>query len=314
LLKGENLENAESVSVVITTYNYERFIKRAIGSVLGQTERPCEIVVVDDGSTDQTAAIVSRFESSGTCHTCPTCPVRYVFKENGGAGSARNRGIRETHGELIAFLDADDCWLPGKLALQLEHLRLYPAAGLVAGGEIQVSESGQVLLELKRPPAGAANLYRRLLVENIVGNPSLTLVRRACFERVGMFDETLRLGQDWDMWIRIAREFPIGILRSPLVLFMRHWDSLTAGQVWARYASNRAIHHRYIRQAPSLRERAALLRAAQSMNLFYSAAYFADNTPRRGLALGLALLTLVLDPVYQARLKLGLLYRVLRSA
>src|SRR5689334_1491177 len=93
------------VSAIITTYNYAQFIRGAIESVLQQTVCPAEIVVVDDGSTDNTAAIVARYAAAG---------VRYVYQENGGASAARNRGLRETQGELVAFLDGDDRWLPDK--------------------------------------------------------------------------------------------------------------------------------------------------------------------------------------------------------
>ena len=99
-----------TVSAIITTYNYGRFIEGAIDSVLHQTRPPDEVVVVDDGSTDDTAAIVARYRSRG---------VRYIYQQNAGAGSARNRGIQATSGELVAFLDADDRWLPDKIALQL---------------------------------------------------------------------------------------------------------------------------------------------------------------------------------------------------
>src|SRR3954454_14488963 len=108
------------ISAIITTYNYAQFIAAAIESVLNQTRRPDEIVVVDDGSTDHTATIVATYAAQG---------VRYVFKANGGAGSARNRGLRETTGDLVTFLDADDRWLPDKLERQLDHLARYPAAG-----------------------------------------------------------------------------------------------------------------------------------------------------------------------------------------
>src|SRR6476661_6221086 len=148
------------VSVVITTYNYERFIAAAIESVLGQTVRPDEIVVVDDGSTDGTAAVVARYAAQG---------VRYIRQANAGAGAARNRGIRETRGDLLAFLDADDRWRPDKLARQLAHLRRYPAAGLVTGGEWQVFGAGRPPVRVRRPPARAARLYPRILIENLIG-------------------------------------------------------------------------------------------------------------------------------------------------
>jgi glycosyltransferase involved in cell wall biosynthesis len=291
-----------TVSAIITTYNYAQFITTAIESVLNQTRRPDEIVVVDDGSTDQTAGLVAGYAAQG---------VRYVLKENGGAGSARNRGLRETTGDLVLFLDADDQWFPDKLALQLAHLARYPAAGLVTGGECQVFEWGQPPYVLRRPARGAARLYPQVLIENNIGNPSLTLVRRACFDRVGVFDEGLRLGQDWDMWIRIAREFPVGVVDAPLITFLRHRQSLTAGQVQARYASNRTIQRRYINQVRSPLLRLKLRRAAQSMNCYYTAAALADNPTQRAAARRYALAAAVLDPFYESRLKGGVLLRTL---
>ncbi|MDQ3929166.1 MAG: glycosyltransferase family 2 protein, partial [Chloroflexota bacterium] len=227
-----------TISAIITAYNYARFLDTAITSVLNQTRRPDEIIVVDDGSTDDTAQVVAKYAHE---------VVRYVYKENGGAGSARNRGIVESKGDLLAFLDGDDQWLPDKLALQVEHLRRYPTAGLVTGSEWQVYSDGAEPMWLHRRPVGAADMYRQLLVENVVGNPSLTLVKRECFERVGMFDEAMRLGQDWEMWIRIAREYPVGVVDAPLILFMRHPGSLTARPAWDRYRSNRVIQGKYIR-------------------------------------------------------------------
>jgi glycosyltransferase involved in cell wall biosynthesis len=291
-----------TVSTVITTYNYAQFIPSAIESVLTQTRRPDEIVVVDDGSTDQTAAVVAGYADQG---------VRYIRKENGGAGSARNRGLRETTGALVTFLDADDRWLPDKLERQLAHLAHYPTVGLVTGGECQVFEWGQPPFYLRRPPVGAARLYPQVLVENNIGNPSLTLVRRACFDQVGVFDEGMRLGQDWDMWIRIVREFPVGVVDGPLIMFMRHRQSLTSGQVQARYASNRAIQRRYISQVRAPLQRLNLLRAAQSMNCYYTAAALADDPARRATALRFALTAALLDPGYESRWKAALLFRTL---
>src|SRR5438045_7019632 len=119
------------ISAVITTYNYERFVAGAIESVLKQTHTPDEIVVADDGSTDATAAVVESYASRG---------VRYVCQEHKGTSAIRNLGIRESHGDLVAFLDADDRWLPDKLARQLDHLRRYPTAGLVTGNAWNVYE------------------------------------------------------------------------------------------------------------------------------------------------------------------------------
>ncbi len=288
------------ITAIITTYNYARFIEGAIECVLQQTRRPDEIVVVDDGSTDETAEIVARYSAEG---------VRYVYKENGGAGSARNRGIRETQGDLLVFLDADDRWVPEKTALQLDHMMRYPCVGLVTGGMWEVYGDGRPPLYVGHKPIGAENLYYEVAVENTVGNPSMTMVRRECFERVGMFDETLRLGQDWDMWIRIAREFPIGFMAASLLYYTRHDGSLTSGQVQARYVSNRLIHSRYIRQERSFFMRLRLLRSAQSMNLFYVAAALMDDYAQPRAAFWLVLAAFLLDPAYKVKLKMGLLFR-----
>lgn len=290
------------ISTIITTYNYAQFIGAAIESALNQTRRPDEIVVVDDGSTDHTAAVVAAYAPQG---------VRYVVKANGGAGSARNRGLRETSGDLVTFLDADDRWLPDKLERQLAHLARYPTVGLVTGGECQVFENGQPPYYLRRPPLGAARLYPQVLIENTIGNPSLTLIRRACFDRVGVFDEGLRLGQDWDMWIRIVREFPVGVVDGALITFTRHNQSLTAGQVWSRYKSNTTIHRRYIAQVRSPLARLNLWRAAQSMSCYYTAAALADTPDQHATSRRYALAAALLDPLRETRLKAALLFRAL---
>jgi glycosyltransferase involved in cell wall biosynthesis len=289
------------VSAVITGYNYARFLPAAIESVIGQTRVPDEIIVVDDGSTDNTAEVVGRYAASG---------VRYVYRPNGGAGAARNTGIRECSGELIAFLDGDDRWLPQKTALQIAHFERHPSVGLVTGSESQVYESGGAPYSLHRKPIGATSFYPRILVENTIGNPSLVMVHRECFERVGLFDEGMRLGQDWDMWIRIARAFQVGVVDAVLILFTRHITSLTSGGEMGRYASNKLIQHRYIRRLRSPLQRAHLLMAAKSMNLYYLAASLADNPSEHSRALRASLEAVLLDPMYEARNKIGLLVRI----
>src|SRR5207248_2095495 len=150
--------------------------------------------------------------------------------------------------------------------------------GVVTESEWQVYESGARPYLLRRQPVASANFYPGILVENTIGNPSLALVRRKCFDKARMFDETLPLGQDWEMWIRIAMRYAVGVVDAPLILFTRHASSLTANKLMERYRSNREIQRRYIRRVPDPLLRLRLSLAAESMNLYYTAAALTDGT------------------------------------
>ncbi len=289
-----------TITAIIATYNYGRFLGAAIESVLGQTRLPDEIVVVDDGSTDDTAEIAALYRDKG---------VRYIRKENGGVSSARNVGIRETTGDFIAFLDSDDRWLPDKIERQARHLRSHPEVGLVTGGEWETDEAGSKVWRMERKPVASAEFYPRILVENSIGSPSLVMLRRECLDRVGLFDENVGLAQDWDLWIRLAKHANVAVLDMPLILYRRHGASMSSGPVWKRYKSNRTFQQKHIRPIRPARLRLRLLTAAQSMNLFYVAAYLSDTGTKRGTAAILALLSTLLDPSYHAKLKFGLLIR-----
>lgn len=289
-----------TVSVLITTYNYARFIPAAIESVMSQTLKPDEIIVVDDGSTDNTSEVVVPYADKG---------VRYIYKENGGGSSSRNAAIEASTGELLAFLDADDRWVPHKLERQVEHMVRHPEVGLVSASEWQVDAHGEHPYLVQREPIDGGMVFKRMLVENFIGNTSLCMVRRSVFDKVGLFDEKVPLGHDWDMWLRISREYPIAVLAEPLIYYTRHDGSLSAGKIGERYRSNRRFHRRYIRELPSRIERLWVLRAAQSMNLYYTAVGLADGRKKRVAPTALAFLALVLDPGNKTRLKLGLLLR-----
>jgi glycosyltransferase involved in cell wall biosynthesis len=289
------------VTAIIATYNYGRFLGEAIESVLAQTLRPDEIIVVDDGSTDDTSEVAARYAHEG---------VRYIYQENSGVSAARNAGIRAGTGEFIAFLDGDDRWVPEKTAWQVEHLQRHPDVGLITGSEWQTDEAGRKVWRLDRKASESECLYPRILVENTIGSTSLVMVRRECLERVGMFDEQFGPGQDWDLWIRIAGDYPVGIIGEPLMLYRRHGANMSAtGSTWKRYFANRAFQRQHIRPLRPALLRLRLLTAAQSMNLFYTAAAIDDTGTRRGTAVTLALIASLLDPTYHLKLKLGLLAR-----
>ena len=203
-----------TVSVVIPTYNYGRFIKEAIDSVLKQSWPAIEVVVVDDGSTDETRSVVESFDGR----------VRYLKQENAGVCAARNRGVSESKGDLIAFLDADDMWEPAKVEKQLAKFDADPEIGLVHCGlrEFDSETSETVSTRVEGQEGSVADellLWERPAV-NVSG--SSVMVRREVFDAVGGFDEQLKVGEDWDFCYRIARKYKIGFVREPLVNYRVH--------------------------------------------------------------------------------------------
>lgn len=184
------------VSVVIPAYNGRRYIREAIGSVMAQSYRPLEILVVDDGSLEDMADAAEGFGNM----------VRYLRKKNGGTASARNVGVREARGEFIALLDQDDLWLPHKLERQIPRFAEDPKIGLVvAWMEIFNAATGEAKGSY-RPP-------EELGVHEMLGYclpPVQTMVfRRSVLEELRGFDESLRGTDDWDINIRVAREYRV---------------------------------------------------------------------------------------------------------
>jgi glycosyltransferase involved in cell wall biosynthesis len=221
------------VSVVIPTYNYGQFVGEAIESVLSQTYRPLELIVVDDGSTDDTQEVLARFE--GRIHS--------LSQENQGLSAARNAGIRLAKGEYLAFLDADDYWMPDKLARQVPVLECSPDVGVIyCGMQMLWTETGATRVQ-GCLPRWQGDIRRLLLEDNrVTGGPSAVLVRRECFDRVGLFDESIRSIQDRDMWIRISRHYHFAYVDEPLILYRLHGDNMSRGIGMTRKV---ALRHEY---------------------------------------------------------------------
>jgi glycosyltransferase involved in cell wall biosynthesis len=191
------------ISVIIPCYNAERWIWRAITSVLNQTVRPAEILVVDDGSTDSTAEAVRKYGPE----------VRYFYQQNSGPGAARNLGIRHAESEWIAFLDADDEWLPNKIESQLRILEKNPdlkwcgcAREDVKNGNTTPHPLPESLKEKAMYPGGFS-FFEALLEGATFGTPSL-VIHRSVFNELGGFNDELLTGEDRDMWCRIALIYP----------------------------------------------------------------------------------------------------------
>jgi len=192
-------EKNPKVSVIIPTYNRAYLVGRAIRSVLNQTYQDFEIIVVDDGSTDNTEEVVKSFND----------PRR-------GGSAARNTGIRAARGEYIAFLDSDDEWLPEKLEKQV-LICADDRIGLVYTGKRVIDfQSGQCLYE--KIPETEGDAYNQLLERDFIGTCSSVMVKKAILENITGFDETLPSRQDWDCWLRIARNHKVACIREVLVI------------------------------------------------------------------------------------------------
>ncbi|MCW0215846.1 MAG: glycosyltransferase [Pseudonocardia sp.] len=191
------LNETALVAVITPAYNVGPWIGDAIDSVLAQTEGRFEYIVVDDGSTDDTADIVRAKAAVDS-------RIRLVSSPNAGSGSARNLALRESSAKFVAFLDGDDRWHPDFLRSQLDVMDRTPSSvGVVYCHTRVMLESGQVVA-LRWQPAGACDLDKLLVENNPPHNGSSLLIRRSCFDEVGVFDTTLTSAVDFEMWLRIA--------------------------------------------------------------------------------------------------------------
>ena len=202
-----------TVSVIIPTYNRCQFIGETVDSVLAQTYRDLEVIVVDDGSTDDTGKFLTQRYANEP-------RFRYIWQENAERAVARNTGIKAASGHYIAFLDSDDLWHPTKLAKQMICFAQDPALVMVHCANTFLVVRGGVLCEVPDPsidqlPEGW--LFERLVHDNIIASPT-PVVRREAFNRVGMFNTDRRVlcFEDWEMWTRVAAMGPVGYLREPL--------------------------------------------------------------------------------------------------
>ena len=198
-----------TVSVIIHTYNNEKFIGETIESVLNQTYKDYEIIVVDDGSVDGTRDALLPYIHG----------IRYHYKENGGIASAKNAGISLSHAEFVAFLDHDDLWVPDKLMLQMECFIENPQAGLVYTKYTSFKNGKELRTKPEKGYSGW--IFKELLSKSFI-QTSTVVVKRECLDAVGPYDETFFLGDEYDMFLRIARKFQCGFVDKGLTRYRVH--------------------------------------------------------------------------------------------
>ena len=268
------------VSVIIPSYNSAKYLLEAVDSVLNQTYKDYEIIIVDDGSTDNTKQILDEylqergFEISHRVTESPSHQVtksqghkdtraqektgdevkwcrsdvcvRYIYQENKGPAAARNRGIKDARGEYIAFLDSDDIWLPEKLEKQIEFFSNNEEIGLVFGGRIDFSEED----------SEGKLRFKKFFIDNDMflniwwDNPittSTVVVKSRCFRQVGLFDESKEVAtsEDREMWLRITQYYKAEFVPQLLVKYRIRKDGYNRSNINRSYASSKVVIDRY---------------------------------------------------------------------
>ena len=232
------------VSAIVPSFNRSDLLISALESIGSQTHRPIEIVVVDDGSTENICEVVQQWaekyeEKEGLV-------VRCTRQQNLGANAARNLGIQEAKGEYVAFLDSDDCWQPEKLEKQLRIFAQDDRVGGVYCGLVNVDLASGIK-ETPTPtvyPEG--DLLQQLLIHDVTEPTSCWMVRKECFQEAGLFDTSLPARQDWDMWIRLSEKYTIGCVPEILVEMGNHSGERVRSKAEREIEAHQVIFQKYV--------------------------------------------------------------------
>ncbi len=231
------------ISVIVPVHNAEQTVLETIHSIQQQTWTDLEIIVINDGSTDQSLARLQSIDD----------PRLQIFSyENAGLPTARNRGIVRAQGTYLSFIDADDLWLPDKLALQLQALRQCPEAGAAYCWMASMREQGRDRRFFQADPVQfTGDIYPQLLLQNFIGSGSNILVRREAIDTVGDFDPTLKSCEDWDFYLRLAAHRPFVLVPKNLVLYRHAAGSMSSKAMVMEQAGLTVIERAYA-QAPAV--------------------------------------------------------------
>ena len=234
--------DAPLVSAIIPVYNQERYLRLAIDSVLAQTFRDFELLVVDDGSTDTTPEIIASYGDR----------LRSFRKPNGGGASALNFGIREAQGKWIAWLSSDDLWEPTKLARQIAALERRPSAAFCHADAYVIDSEGGIRERQFLPNPSTRRARMLLLIRGCFINGLTVLIRRDVFDEVGLFDEEDRLAYDYDMWFRIAPRYDFVHVPEPLARYRIHPGQASRNKEAIERAGKRVVRRALRRCDPLL--------------------------------------------------------------
>jgi len=283
------------ISVIIPAFNAADCVHRAVDSVLEQSFQDVELLLVDDGSTDDTRVVLAEYGDR----------LRLLTKENGGPAAARNHGLQHAHGEYVAFLDADDYWKAEKLERQVELLDTRPEVGFCSTATQVVNSAGQPVGDWPcRPDAGPLPDILFLHGTVISGSTSGVLARRQLITAIGGFDPALRGFEDPDLWIRLAARTEYACIPEALTAVVRTPNSVSGNLVNMRRATLASFHKNRHLLPPAKRGGYWRAACASALTDYAKTTYRAGN---RGLALRWTLEALLRAPLGRGRLALSLL-------
>jgi glycosyltransferase involved in cell wall biosynthesis len=211
------MSTVAKVSVIIPTYNHERYIRESVSSVLGQTYPNIEILVVDDGSTDQTKKALAAYLSK----------INYIYKPNGGTSSALNTGMVRATGRYISWLSADDVFRPEKIAKQVAKMESEPGLGFIYSSFAVIDALGKIQYEIHSPYYSDKKEMVLKLAKGCFINGSTVMIRKAALEKVGVFDESLPQAHDYDLWLRLIHAYPVGFQDEILLNYRWHGENMS---------------------------------------------------------------------------------------
>ena len=243
------------ISVIIPCYNHGGYLGKAIDSVLGQSYPNVEVIVVDDGSSDDTREVAAAYGEK----------VRYIYKENGGLSAARNTGLEHAKGAYIVFLDADDWLYPKALQTNLHYLNLHPTAAFVSGSHIRIFIEKNIIKPEKQDLKH--DHYTSLLLYNYIGVPASVLYHRWVFDQF-QFDVNLKSCEDYDLYLKVARRYPVYHHNEMVAAYRMHSSSMSTNT--ARMISTAMIVlNRQKKETRNQQERMALEEGKTFMKSYY---------------------------------------------
>ena len=239
------------VSIVLASYNMGHYLPESVRTVLAQTYENIEVIIIDDGSTDDTEEQIKPLLVDSR--------LRYIKQENQGQPKAKNNGIKASKGEYIAFCDGDDLWAPNKLEIQLPLFKDDPEVGVVYSEVSYIDDKGNPLDKEQPYERYSGKVTDKLILKNFIPFGT-AIVKKQCFDEMGLFDENLPMGIDWDLWLRLSTRYKIMYIPAKTYIY-RIWPGQMSSNYRGRYHHAELIMNKFIRNNPGVLSQKIINRA-----------------------------------------------------